>query len=165
MADIHYYRILKTKEGAVFGEMSVRGVAFAAVENRSKGYDSLPSGTYQIQKDYKKSGEQEPQKKVPKVPCLRFIEVPGRKGVGSPFLIHRAKNDRWSTLAGCIAPGMDVRDARGTMNILDSEKAMGKILELLGEGKVFTISIDNDAPGDKWKKDEFIQRRQKRQRT
>jgi hypothetical protein len=161
MADIHYYRILKTNKGAVFGEMTVAGESFVAVENRSKaGYDSIPAGIYNLKKDTKHSDSGE------EVPCLRFIEIPGRKGKGNPFLIHRAKNDKWSTLAGCIAPGLSVSSKDEAFKVQESVKAMDMILKLLGDSrKVFTISIQNHAPGDKWTKEEFIGRRHNRLRT
>lgn len=164
MADITYYRILKSSDGAVWGEMTVSGEHFVGVENRSntdprnpyKGYDSVPAGTYQLQMGQKNND--------PDVRCLRFVEIPGRKGSGNPFLIHRAKNDAWrgGSLAGCIAPGMAFGGAK-TGQLNESEKAMNRIFELLGyvPGKMVTIQIANNAPGDSWTKDEFIERRSK----
>jgi hypothetical protein len=164
MSDILYYRILRTPEGGVCGEMTVAGVAFFAMENlrQGSGYDSIPPGVYQLK--MVKLGERDQGKKGP---CLQFSEIPGRKGVGNPFLIHRAYKDNWKTLEGCIAPGMGASHPAGNQlntRLSESEKAMDRILELLGgfeEGKVLSITIENAAPGqkDRWTREEFINRR------
>src|SRR5687767_13694423 len=101
MADLEYYRILKSKQRAVWGEITVKGVTFAAVENRTKKYDSLPAGVYRVQMDLKEKSDSDGKE----VNCLRFIQVRGRDGKNNPFLIHRAWHNDWTTLKGCIAPG------------------------------------------------------------
>jgi hypothetical protein len=161
-ASIHYFRVLRTPENAVWGELTVNGVTFVAVENRSvSSYNSVPAGVYQLKMDTKNSGT--PCK------CLRFTEVPGRKGgAARPFLIHRAYGDNWTDLAGCIAPGMAVQGGAKGMQLTQSEAAMDKLFELLGgyeKDKTCYIHIDNHAPGDKWTREEFIERRSKRLST
>jgi hypothetical protein len=171
MADIHYYRILRTHQGGVCGEMTVKGESFFAMESLrpGKGYDSIPPGIYKLK--MVNLGDREKGKKGP---CLRFIEIPGREeNSGYPFLIHRARNDNWKTLAGCIAPGMKAfhpkRNQLNT-NLNDSIKAMDRILELLGgfkPGNIYTILIENAAPGQKdtWTRDQFIDLRKMHKKT
>ena len=163
VADLHYYRILRTHQGGVCGELTVAGSSFFAMENLAKdGYDSIPPGIYQIK--MVKLGERSKGKKGP---SFRFTEIMGRKGKGRPFLIHRAYKDNWRTLEGCIAPGLDaIHPKRNPLNtkMTGSIQAMDKIFELLGGfeiGRVCYISIDNAAPGQKdtWTKDQFIYRR------
>jgi hypothetical protein len=160
MADIQYVRVSRALDGAVWGELTVRGVTFAAVENRSvAGYDSLPGhALYNLRMDVKNND--------PTVRCLRFVDVPGRAGVGNPFLIHRAWNDNWRGLQGCIAPGMSVGRAGA---IERSDHAMNEIFRLLAgewvKNRASTIYIENHAAGDSWNKDEFIGRRTNKQPT
>jgi hypothetical protein len=155
MVDIEYVRILRFG-GAVWGEMRVKDHVFVGVENRSKpDFDSVPAGTYQLQMGIKHTHRH--------VPCLRFIEIPGRKGVGHPFLIHDAAGNNWRKLEGCIAPGMSYRGAVDRLG--ESRAAMDTMLELLGgftPGKYAYIYIYNNAPGDKWTKEDFISRRAQR---
>lgn len=170
MADIHYYRMLRTPQGGVCGEMTVKGETFFAMENLAVDakYDSIPKGLYQIK--MVKLGDRDKGKKGE---CFRFTEIKGRKGAGNPFLIHRAKNNNWKTLAGCIAPGMGaVHKGKNQMNtqLTESVKAMNRIMELLGgfkEGNIFTILIETDAPGqtDTWTREQFINRRKNAQPT
>lgn len=169
MADIHYYRILRTHQGGVCGEMTVKSETFFAMENLSDSrYDSIPPGIYRLKMD--KLGDRE---KGQKGPCLRFIEIKGRDGKGYPFLIHRAKKNNWKTLTGCIAPGMEAFHPKGNQlhtGLTDSIKAMDRIMDLLGwftVGNIRTISIENCAPGQKdiWTREQFIDRRKKHKPT
>ena len=170
MADIDYYRILRTHRNAITGEMTVadkrpehggESETFFAMENQTGSYDSIPQGIYTL--------------KMVRLgnlgTCLRFIEIPGRDGTGRPFLIHATR--RWQNLAGCIAPGMSAQQAgrRAGVNtqLRDSRAALDRIFELLGgfeAGDFVQIQIRNNAPGgDTWTKQQFISRRTRGRRT
>lgn len=172
MADMFYYRVLRTHRNAICGEIIVmdrrpgrvgESGSFFAMENQTHEYDAVPKGSYQLKMIHDRIRGN----------CLQFVEIPGRKGKGRPFLIHATK--RWQRLKGCIAPGMAAQHAtrRTGVNsqLVHSRRAMDQIIDLLGgfeadKPKMFTISIDNNAPGgDTWTKQQFINRRKKKLET
>jgi hypothetical protein len=136
-------------ENYVLGTLTYGDQKWFTIENRTikKPGDcvSVREGTYTLKMDHKNQGEP--------IECLRFYH-PGMR----TLLIHRAKDNNYHHLSGCIAPGMSV-NAKG---IQDSEKAMAELLKALGEfhqGRHFQIVVENNAPGVQGDKDEWLKGR------
>ena len=127
---------------------------YPTVENRRSpgqktSYDFVHKGEYTLEMSYKNSGLT--------IPCLRFMD-PFIRG----FLIHRASSDDWTTLEGCIAPGMS---SDGSSEIRGSKDAMYEILELLGgfeEGKRVTLRVENNGPEEEGTREEWLRERREK---
>ncbi len=147
MADIIFTRTGKTnKNGSIPGKLTIGSETWETIE-RGKAYTFVRKGEYTLKMTWKTSGR--------KVKRLMFDHNYIRT-----HLIHDAKDDKHTTLSGCIAPGKTC-DEDG---IAESEKAMEEIWVALGgfkEGKTCTIEVQNNIDNE-WRndtKEAWLQRR------
>lgn len=121
------------KELIAFGELTIGNKTWPTAEN-ARYPDSWPrKGKYILKIDKKNEGRQ--------VNALRFWH-----DYISRVLIHDAKNDKPSTLSGCIAPAQ----SRNGDTITGSAAAMEEVWQALGgyaPGKYIPITIENNIWG------------------
>ncbi len=146
MADMTFKRTgVLNKNGSVMGELTIGNKTWPTME-RGSGYSYVRKGLYKVSMTTKTSGRA--------VKCLCFDE----SRAISTHLIHDAKDDLHSQLAGCIAPGL-TKDLEG---VNDSEDAMAEVLAALGgykQWKRCTIDVQNNMNGSTETKEEWIARR------
>ena len=147
MADITFKRTgITNKNGSVMGQLTIGTKTWPTME-RGDGHTFVRKGEYKISMTMKTSGRN--------IKCLCFDES---KAIWS-HLIHDAKDDLHTELAGCIAPGLS-KDEGG---VNDGTEAMAEIFTALGgykQWKRVTIDVQNNIIGDETK-DEWIARRRK----
>lgn len=146
MADMTFKRTgTLNNNGSVMGELTIGNKTWPTME-RGTGHSYVRKGVYKVSMTVKTSGRE--------VKCLCFDES---RAIWT-HLIHDAKDDLHSQLAGCISPGM-TKDLEG---VNDCEEAMAEVFTALGNYKQWkrcTIDVQNNMNGSPETKEEWIARR------
>ena len=148
MSDITFKRTgTANANGSIPGTLTIGAKSWPTIE-RGRAYTFVRKGDYELLMCYKVSGR--------RVKCLCFHDDPSI----ATHLIHDAKDDLHTQLAGCIAPGL----TSSATGIQDSAKAMEQVFTALGgfkEWNKVTITVENNIHGTETK-EEWIARRKKR---
>ena len=134
MSDIVFARTgIINPNHSVPGLLTIGNRSWPTIE-RGSAYTFVRKGEYTLKMDWKVTHTN--------IHCLRF----DHDGIRT-HLIHRALNDKYSNLEGCIAPGQSASEE----GIAGSEAAMEEVFEALGkfiQGVKKTITVTNNIIGD-----------------